>query len=59
MSEPAASGPVYVVGAGPSGLTAAHRLNKQGHQAVVLERRERVGGQHLTVKQDGLLMDNA
>ncbi|MCV7408336.1 hypothetical protein AWC05_04775 [Mycobacterium florentinum] len=57
MSDSAASGPVFVVGAGPSGLAAAHRLNKQGRQVVVLERRDRVGGQLLTVKRDGFLME--
>jgi protoporphyrinogen/coproporphyrinogen III oxidase len=41
VSEPAATGPVFVIGARPSGLSAAHRLNKRGHQVVVLERRER------------------
>jgi protoporphyrinogen/coproporphyrinogen III oxidase len=48
---------VFVVGAGPSGLAAAWRLKQRGLHPVVLEERERVGGQLLTVKQDGFLME--
>jgi oxygen-dependent protoporphyrinogen oxidase len=49
--------PVFVVGAGPSGLAAAWRLRAAGQPVVVLESRERVGGQLLTVKRDGFLME--
>ncbi|MDO3398985.1 NAD(P)/FAD-dependent oxidoreductase [Mycolicibacterium neoaurum] len=49
--------PVYVVGAGPSGLAAALRLHEAGIPTVVLESRDRVGGQLHTVKQDGFLME--
>jgi oxygen-dependent protoporphyrinogen oxidase len=48
---------VFVVGAGPSGLAAAWRLKEQGFAPVVLEERDRVGGQLLTVQQDGFLME--
>lgn len=51
------SEPVVVVGAGPSGLAAAWRLRQQGFRPIVLEERDRVGGQLLTVKQDGFLME--
>ncbi|KAK6621297.1 hypothetical protein RUM43_011603 [Polyplax serrata] len=35
---------VAVVGGGPSGLAAANQLNKVGHQVVVYERNDRIGG---------------
>ena len=35
---------VVVVGAGPAGLSCAHRLAMLGHDVVVLERREKAGG---------------
>lgn len=58
MIAPAmAAEPVIVVGAGPSGLAAAWRLKEAGHAPIVLEERDRVGGQLQTVKQDGFLME--
>lgn len=35
---------VAIVGSGPSGLAAAHQLNKAGHNVIVFERNDRVGG---------------
>ena len=35
---------VAVVGAGPAGLSAAHRLSMLGHEVVVFEAREKAGG---------------
>jgi glutamate synthase (NADPH/NADH) small chain len=35
---------VAVVGSGPAGLAAAHQLNRFGHQVVVFERADRIGG---------------
>lgn len=48
---------VFVVGAGPSGLAAAFRLQQAGTPTVVFESRDRVGGQLLSVKRDGFLME--
>lgn len=46
-----------MVGAGPSGLAAAWRLKEAGFNPIVLEERDRVGGQLCTVKKDGFLME--
>ncbi|HEV7788033.1 MAG TPA: NAD(P)/FAD-dependent oxidoreductase [Pseudonocardia sp.] len=45
------------MGAGPSGLAAAWRLQEAGQDVVVLESRDRVGGQVLSVERDGFLME--
>lgn len=50
--------PVFVIGAGPSGLTAAHRLQRLGLRAIVLESRDRVGGQVHTHREAGYLMED-
>jgi protoporphyrinogen/coproporphyrinogen III oxidase len=57
MTSTGAEGPIYVVGAGPSGLAAALRLQQAGRRVVVLEERDRPGGQLLTLKQDGFVME--
>jgi oxygen-dependent protoporphyrinogen oxidase len=48
---------IVVIGAGPSGLAAAFRLHQAGRPTVVLESRDRVGGQLLSVRRDGFLME--
>ncbi|MBR4456428.1 MAG: glutamate synthase subunit beta [Solobacterium sp.] len=35
---------VGIVGSGPAGLAAAHRLNQRGHNVVVYEREKEIGG---------------
>ncbi|HET9771622.1 MAG TPA: FAD-dependent oxidoreductase, partial [Acidimicrobiia bacterium] len=45
--------PVYVVGAGPSGLAAAWRLRQSGVEVVVLEAGDRAGGKISTRVEDG------
>ena len=35
---------IAVIGSGPAGLTAASQLNKAGHNVIVFERDERIGG---------------
>ena len=44
-SRAAARRRVLVVGAGPAGLAAAAEANAAGHEVVVLERTDRIGGQ--------------
>lgn len=48
---------VVVVGAGPSGLTAARELNKAGLTVAVLEARDRVGGRTWTDTVDGAMLE--
>lgn len=48
---------VVIVGAGLAGLTAADQLTQQGHDVLVLEGRDRVGGRILTTEIAGVPVD--
>lgn len=48
---------VIVVGAGFAGLSAARELTKRGHDVVVLEGRDRVGGRSYTTTVAGVPVD--
>ena len=47
---------IVVIGAGPSGLTAAYELDKLGHQLTVLEAKDYAGGRMKTLRSfdDGM-----
>jgi protoporphyrinogen/coproporphyrinogen III oxidase len=51
------TGDVIVVGGGPSGLAAAHRLSRAGASVRVLEASDRVGGKMRTSDRDGFVVD--
>jgi UDP-galactopyranose mutase len=48
---------IVVVGAGVAGMAAAARLAKLGHQVVIVERRDRVGGAIGRVEANGFAWD--
>ena len=51
------TGPIFIIGAGPSGLTAAYRLKQAGEHPIVLEKRDRTGGMIHTHREAGYLME--
>ncbi|GHO86025.1 phytoene desaturase [Dictyobacter formicarum] len=48
---------IIVIGSGFGGLTAAIRLQAQGHQVTVLEKRDKPGGRAYVYEQDGFTFD--
>ncbi|PYI66878.1 putrescine oxidase [Arthrobacter livingstonensis] len=48
---------VVIIGAGPSGLTAAHELTKAGLSVAVIEARDRVGGRTWSNTIDGAWLE--
>ena len=57
MTTPSWTVDVVVVGAGFAGLTAARELTRQGHDVLVFEGRDRVGGRSLTGSVAGVPAD--
>lgn len=50
-------GPIFIVGAGASALTAAYRLRQAGEHPILLEKRDRTGGMIHTHREAGYLME--
>lgn len=48
---------VAIVGAGLTGLTAAFRLHRQGHQVTLFERGTQPGGSVRTIRENGWLIE--
>jgi oxygen-dependent protoporphyrinogen oxidase len=49
---------VAIIGGGISGLTTAYQLHNQGYRIVVLERQVRTGGNAVSERIDGFLMEH-
>lgn len=48
---------IIVIGSGFGGLSAAIRLQAQGHQVTIIEKRDRPGGRAYVFEQDGFTFD--
>jgi phytoene desaturase len=48
---------IVVIGSGFGGLSAALRLQAQGHEVTILEKRDRIGGRAYVYEQDGFIFD--
>src|SRR5690348_13495211 len=48
---------IVVIGSGFGGLTAAIRLQAQGHEVMVVEKRDKAGGRAYVYEQDGFTFD--
>ena len=47
-----------IIGAGLTGLTAAHTLRKQGKEVLVVEKENRIGGQIRTFEEQGFVYES-
>jgi protoporphyrinogen oxidase len=56
MTEPTPK-TTLVLGGGPAGLTAGYLIGKDGHNTIVLEAEDQVGGLAKTVERDGYRFD--
>jgi oxygen-dependent protoporphyrinogen oxidase len=50
---------VIVIGAGITGLTAAHRLQQRGVDVTVIERSDQIGGRMACTRRDGFTINRA
>jgi phytoene desaturase len=48
---------IIVIGSGFGGLTTAIRLQAQGHQVTIIEKRDKPGGRAYVYEQDGFIFD--
>ncbi|HET7186798.1 MAG TPA: FAD-dependent oxidoreductase, partial [Gemmatimonadaceae bacterium] len=48
---------VVVIGSGFGGLSAAIRLQQQGHDVTIVEQRDKPGGRAYVYEQDGFVFD--
>lgn len=48
---------ILVIGSGFGGLAAAIRLQQQGHQVTIVEKRDKPGGRAYVYEQDGFVFD--
>lgn len=48
---------IIVIGSGFGGLSAAIRLQAQGHEVTILEKRDKTGGRAYVYEQDGFVFD--
>ncbi|MFI5200980.1 MAG: protoporphyrinogen oxidase, partial [Candidatus Kapaibacterium sp.] len=49
---------IIIIGAGISGLTAAHKLARAGKDVLVLEEGSKAGGKIVTAREEGYLLES-
>ncbi|HEY3370508.1 MAG TPA: 2Fe-2S iron-sulfur cluster-binding protein [Prolixibacteraceae bacterium] len=52
LIEPSSGKKIAIIGAGPAGLAAAYYLQIKGHQAIIFDRNDKVGGELLQIEHD-------